>query len=247
MTHDSPHHLQRVLVAGGGSGIGRATVELLHDRGAEVVALDRTFPDGVPAGTASVAVDVRDPDSVREAVGTAVGLLDGLTGVVCAAGIAPRGTVETVPLEDWDAILGVNLSGVFHVAREAIPHLRRAGGGSIVAVASQLGIAAGRDNAAYCASKAAVIMLMKTIALDFGHEGIRANTVCPGPTETAMLQRFFDNPDGERERAAIVATQLHGRLIQPAEIAAAVSYLLSPDAASVFGASLVVDGGYVIG
>lgn len=239
-------HTERVLVTGGGSGIGQATVDRLRSRGAAVVALDRDFPEGVPEGAGSVTVDVRDPAAVREAVASATATMGGLTGVVCAAGIAPRGTVETVSLEDWDAILGVNVTGVLHVAREAIPHLRRAGGGAIVAVASQLGIVAGRDNAAYCASKAAVIMLMRTIALDFGHEGIRANSVCPGPTETAMLQRFFDNPDGERERAAIVATQLHGRLIQPDEIAAAVCYLLSPDAASVFGASLVVDGGYVI-
>lgn len=242
MTGNSP----RVLVTGGGSGIGRATVERLCADGADVVALDRDFPYGVPDGAGRVAVDVRDRAAVGEALDTAVATMGGLTGVVCAAGIAPRGTVESVSQEDWDAVWGVNVTGVYHVAREAIPHLRRAGGGSIVAVASQLGIAAGRDNAAYCASKAAVIMLMKTIALDFGHEGIRANSVCPGPTETAMLQRFFDNPDGERERAAIVATQLHGRLIRPDEIAAAVCYLLSPDAASIFGASLVVDGGYVI-
>ena len=240
------NHSERVLVTGGGSGIGRATIERLQARGASVVAVDRGFPDGVPAGTATLVADVSDPAAMSRSVTEAVDTLGGLTGVVCAAGVAPRGTVETVSLDDWDTVLGVNLSGVFYVTREAIPHLRRNGGGSIVAVASQLGIVAGRDNAAYCASKAALIMLMKTIALDFGHEGIRANSVCPGPTETAMLRRFFDNPEGERERAAIVATQLHGRLIQPDEIAAAICFLLSSDSASIFGESLVVDGGYVI-
>jgi NAD(P)-dependent dehydrogenase (short-subunit alcohol dehydrogenase family) len=239
-------HTERVLVTGGGSGIGRATVERLRVRGAQVVAIDRDFPDGAPDGTVAIVADVSDSAAMSAAVAQSVDTLGGLSGVVCAAGIAPRGTVETVSPGDWDSVLGVNLSGVFYVARAAIPHLRGNGGGSIVAVASQLGIAAGRDNAAYCASKAALIMLMKTIALDFGHEGIRANSVCPGPTETSMLRRFFDHPEGERERAAIIATQLHGRLIQPEEIAAAICFLLSPDAASIFGASLVVDGGYTV-
>jgi NAD(P)-dependent dehydrogenase (short-subunit alcohol dehydrogenase family) len=237
---------ERVLVSGGGSGIGWATVERLIGRGAHVAALDIGFPDGAPEGAHRITADVSDAAAVQAAMSQAADLLGGLTGVVCAAGIAPRGTVESVAMEDWDRIMGVNLSGVFHVAREAIPHLRSAGGGAIVAVASQLGITATRNSAAYCTSKAAVIMLMKTIALDFGHEGIRANSVCPGPTETAMLRRFFDSPQGPREREAIIGTQLHGRLIQPEEIAAAICFLLSDDASSIFGESLVVDGGYII-
>ena len=151
------------------------------------------------------------------------------TSAVACAGIAARGTVVDTSPDDWDHVFAVNVRGVYLTARAAIPHLRRAGGGAIVAVASQLGIVAAADAAAYCASKGAVIQLTRAMAIDHGSERISVNCVCPGPTATPLLDRYFEasaDPDGDRRRYA--AAQVHGRLVEPEEIADAIAYLASP-------------------
>lgn len=194
-----------------------------------------------------VVADVTSAEDVRRAVDEAAVALDGLEVVVACAGVAGRGTVEETAPDEWDRVFGVNTRGVYLTARAALPHLRAAGGGAIVIVASQLGIVAASGAAAYCASKGAAIMLTRAMAVDHAAEGIRVNCVCPGPTVTPLLEDYFSAaPDPEDERRRYESAQAHGRLVDPEEIADAIAYLASPQAASTVGAALVVDGGYSI-
>ena len=194
-----------------------------------------------------VVADVSVEDDVLRAVDEAATALGGLDAVVSCAGIAGRGTVTDTDLAGWERIFAVNVRGTFLTAKAAIPHLRRAGGGAIVNVASQLGLVAAPNAAAYCASKGAVVLLTRAMALDHAAEGIRVNCVCPGPTATPMLETYFgQSPDPAGERALYEKAQAHGRLVAPEEVADAIAYLVSPAAASTIGAALVVDGGYSI-
>jgi NAD(P)-dependent dehydrogenase (short-subunit alcohol dehydrogenase family) len=191
--------------------------------------------------------DVADAGQITTAVDEAARELGGLDAAVACAGIAGRGTAADTPPSEWQQIFAVNVLGVYLTARAAIPHLRRAGGGAIVNVASQLGLVAAANAAAYCASKGAVVQLTRAMALDHGPEGIRVNCVCPGPTDTPLLDPYFAGaPDPASERAAYERAQVHGRLVTPAEVADAIAYLVSPRSSSTIGAALVVDGGYSI-
>jgi meso-butanediol dehydrogenase/(S,S)-butanediol dehydrogenase/diacetyl reductase len=168
--------------------------------------------------------------------------MGGLDVLVCSAGIHEEGTVLDTSPEAWDRVFAVNVRGVYSCAQAAIPHMLEAGGGSIVAIASQHGLVGFADSAAYCASKAAVINLVRCLAIDHAAQGIRANAVCPGPTQTPMLDFLDDMPEA---REQLLQQQLTGRFVQPAEIADAVFFLASGQAASILGTSIVVDGGYI--
>jgi NAD(P)-dependent dehydrogenase (short-subunit alcohol dehydrogenase family) len=240
--------MRRVLVTGGASGIGAACVLRFRSDGCSVAVLDRD-ERALAASPAEFGTtcDVSDADSLAAAVDEAVSALGGLDVVVAAAGIAARGTVADTEPPEWDRVLAVNLRGVYLTGRAAIPHLRASGGGAIVNIASQLGIVAAAGAAAYCASKGAVISLTRAMAIDHGPEGIRVNCVCPGPTDTPLLEPYFGGaPDPAAERRAYEAMQLHSRLVTAEEIAGAVAYLTDPGSSSTMGAALVVDGGYVI-
>ena len=238
----------RVLVTGAASGIGAATAARLRSDGARVagIDLDRERLDRASLDVRLVA-DVADDEGLTRAIDVAAGRLGGLDAAVACAGVAGRGTVADTDLSDWEHIFAVNVRGVYLTARAAIPHLRRAGSGAIVNVASQLGLVAAPSSAAYCASKGAVVQLTRAMAVDHGHEGIRVNCVCPGPTDTPLLEPYFaGSPDPAAERKRFEGAQVHGRLVTPEEIADAIAYLLSPAAGSTIGAALVVDGGYSI-
>ncbi len=242
--------MRRVLVTGGASGLGAAAVSRFHDDGALVAALDvdgeRLRSEELPADVRVVA-DVSEPDDARRGVAEAVEGLGALDVLVCCAGVSGGGTVADVPLEEWDRIFDVNVRGLFLCAQAALPHLREAGGGAIVNVASQLGLVAAANCAPYCASKGAIVNLTRAMAIDHAPEGIRVNCVCPGPTTTPMLERRFERgSDPERERRALLEMQVHERFVDPAEIAAAIAYLASPEAGSTIGTVLVVDGGYTL-
>jgi NAD(P)-dependent dehydrogenase (short-subunit alcohol dehydrogenase family) len=239
---------RRVLITGGASGIGAACVRRFQAEGCSVAVLDRD-ERALTASPAEFAlqVDVSDAGAVEASVDEAVSGLGGLDVVVAAAGIAARGTVAGTEPADWDRVLAINLRGVYLTARAALPHLRVAGGGAIVNIASQLGLVAAANAAAYCASKGAVISLTRAMAIDHGPEGVRVNCVCPGPTDTPLLEPYFGGAaDPAAERRAYEAMQLHGRLVTAEEIADAVAYLASPGANSTMGAALVVDGGYIV-
>lgn len=236
--------MSRAIVTGGASGIGAATVARLRRDGMRVVSLDLR-----PSAEAhvSVAADVTSERECRRGVDEAVEALGGLDVLVACAGVAGRGSVPETSLEEWERVFAVNVRGVYLTARAAIPHLRAAGGGAIVVVASQLGLVAAAGAAAYCASKGAVLQLTRAMAIDHASEGIRVNCVCPGPTVTPLLDAYFElasDPRGERRSYAEM--QAHGRLVEADEVADAIAYLVSPSAASTIGAALVVDGGYTI-
>jgi NAD(P)-dependent dehydrogenase (short-subunit alcohol dehydrogenase family) len=243
-----PAPLHRAVVTGGASGIGAATVARLRGDGMRVAALDRDEPAlAAVDADARVVADVTSEDDVQRGIDEAAAALGGLDVAVLCAGVAGRGTVEHTPLAEWERVFAVNVRGVYLSAKAAIPHLRAAAGGALVVVASQLGLVAAADAAAYCASKGAAVLLTRAMAIDHGPEGIRVNCVCPGPTATPLLESYFAlSADAAREQAVYEQAQVHGRLIEPEEVADAIAYLASPRASSTIGAALVVDGGYSI-
>jgi NAD(P)-dependent dehydrogenase (short-subunit alcohol dehydrogenase family) len=230
----------RALVTGGGSGIGRATAELLLARGARVAVLDVD-----PAGAAlGFTADLTDDSSVREAVAAAGAALGGLDVLVNNAGIGAAGTVEDNPDEEWHRVLDVNLLGIVRTSRAALPLLRRSRRAAIVNTCSIAATAGLPQRALYSASKGAVLSLTLAMAADHIGEGIRVNCVNPGTVDTPWVGRLLDAAeDPEAERAALAARQPTGRLVGAEEVAAAIVYLAGPAAGSVTGTALAVDGG----
>ena len=242
------------LITGAGSGIGRATAERFAEEGALVVAADlraeaaQATAEAIGGDTVGVGVDVTDRASIRSVVDDAVGRFGGLDVLVCNAGVTIVGSVVDLTEEQWDAELDTNLKSVFLCAKEAWPHLEARGGGSIISTASMAGQWAIPADAAYCASKAGLIMLTKCMALDGAKRNIRANCVCPGFTNTPMIEGYFaaqDDPEASRR----FATALHplGRMGEPLDHANAFVYLASDEASWVTGVELNVDGGITCG
>jgi glucose 1-dehydrogenase len=245
----------RVLVTGAASGIGRATcVRLARDataagRTARVAAVDVAPPDQLDALCAELRELGADPlpihgdmgtaDAPERAVTEAVRRLGGLDGLVSNAGINRPGPLLAYTVEDWDRLFAVNTRATWLLARAAHPALR-ASRGAIVAVGSMSGSHAHAGLGAYGPSKAAVIMLVRVLAQELGPDGVRVNAVSPGMTRTAMTARVYADPRVAAERDALVPV---GRVATPEDVAAAIAFLLSPDARYVNGHDLVVDGG----
>ena len=229
---------RRALVTGAAGGVGRSTVELLTDEGARVVGVDLVESDGV------LACDVRDEASVAAAVATAVERLGGLDIVVNVAGVDQFRRFEDLDLAVWERHLGVNLTGPMLVSRAALPHLRESRG-NIVTIASIAGLRAQPYQAAYCASKAGVVMLMKSLALELHADGIRVNTICPGGVQTDLpTAAAAEHPDTDLDWGLLMETAgARYGFMPPSDIADAVAYLASDAAASVTGAVLSVDRG----
>ena len=244
------------VITGAANGIGRAVAQRLAAAGAQTLCADLDG-DGLAATVASIEAggavtsahvcDVSDPGAV-DALMQAARDAGGPHVVVPNAARLLTGTVEGLTPEQWTELFAVNVGGVVNCARSAIAPMRAMGGGSIVIMASTNGFWAEPDAAAYCAGKGATIALTKSIAMDFGRDGIRCNCVCPGYIDTGIAQRYFDaQSDPAAARAQAGAQHALGRIGQPEEVAAIVHFLASDDASFCTGGSFVVDGGLTVG
>ncbi|AXE90280.1 SDR family oxidoreductase [Streptomyces sp. Go-475] len=233
----------RALVTGGASGIGRATADLLAERGAQVAVLDLD-PSPVDKPLLGHRADVTDDASVRAAVAAAVADLGGLDILVNNAGVGAQGTVEDNPDDEWHRVYDVNVVGMVRTTRACLPHLRASAHAAIVNTCSIAATAGLPQRALYSATKGAVYSLTLAMAADHVREGIRVNCVNPGTVDTPWVGRLLDAaPDPAAERAALQARQPTGRLVSPAEVAGAIAYLASPLSGATTGTALAVDGG----
>ncbi len=242
------------IVTGGGSGIGAATARRFAEEGAHVVVADlkaetaQAVADEIGGDAFGLGIDVTDFASIERVVEGTVGRFGGLDVIVCNAGVTIVGSVMDLTEDQWDKELDTNLKSVYLCAKAVWPHLEARGGGSILSTASMAGQWAIPADAAYCASKAGLIMLTKCMALDGAKANIRANCICPGYTNTPMIQGYFDaQPDPAAARAFAESMHPLGRLGEPVDHANAFVYLASDEAEWVTGVELNVDGGITCG
>ena len=247
------------LISAAGSGMGREAALLFAREGATVVVVDldlaaaeSTVESITSAGGTAVALqcDVSKVEQLR-AVFASVEERFGLLHVLYNhAGVPGPGGMD-VPEDDWDRAVNVNLKGAFYATAFGVPLLQKAGGkGSIIFTASLSGLVGSPLSPHYSMTKGGIVLLMKSVALKYAQEGIRANAICPGPVETPMLPQFFGRAPGSSEvddeiRGFVAAAVPMGRAAQPSEIAQAALYLASDDSSFVTGVALPVDGGYV--
>ena len=238
------------IISGGARGQGAAEARMFAREGAKVVIGDVLDAEGtrVAAEIAEsggdalfVHLDVTQEEDWRSAVEAAVSSFGKLDILVNNAGIWRRGRVEDTTLEDWDMIMDVNAKGVFLGTKLAIPEMRKAGGGSIINISSTAGLVGGPRSSAYTASKGAVRLFTKATAVQYAREGIRANSVHPGPIDTPMIQQVWQGEEQSRE-AALARTPL-GRIGTPEDIAYGVLFLASDESSFMTGSELVIDGG----
>jgi NAD(P)-dependent dehydrogenase (short-subunit alcohol dehydrogenase family) len=242
------------IITGAATGIGRASALLFARAGARVALADvreaelaRTVADVRAAGgqATPIAADLARPDDCAAVVAGAVRAFGRLDVVLNNAGVGTMvvgGTVETIALERWDLAQDVNVRAIYLVSRAAMPHLREAGGGAIVNIASVSAFhgSVGRPSHAYAASKGAVLALTRAMAASYGRDGIRVNAVCPGTIRTRLTADIVEGA----ERAAKEGRGIPlGRVGEPEDIARCALFLASDDAAFVSGAHLVADGG----
>lgn len=232
------------LVTGAGSGIGRATAEILAERGASVVCVDLTdealaWCDGSP-NLIGVSGDVADAGANEAFVALAEEQFGALDGAVLNAGVAMSGSILDLPIEQYERAMDVNVKAVALGIRAVVPALQRRGGGSIAVTASTSGQRGDPAMWAYNASKAAVINLVRSAALDLGIHGIRVNAVAPGPTITGMTERLQTMPAEFESLRRRTARQ---RWADSAEIATVFAFLMSDDSSAVTGTTINADGG----
>lgn len=247
---------RRVVVTGGTSGIGAGTARVLAARGADVVVAGRSAERGDalareidPKGASArfVRCDVSDDNEVQSLMDAAAEWMGGIDGLVCAAGIGVYEPIDEVSLDDLDGILRVNLRGLMLCVRHALPRMRAAGGGAIVAVSSVHADQASPGDAPYAATKGGIDAFVRSTALDVAPD-IRVNAIHPGWIMTSLTEGLFEElaPEGrdaDAAKRAIASAQPMRRLGRPEDVGMAAAYLLSDDAAFVTGTTLTVDGG----
>jgi NAD(P)-dependent dehydrogenase (short-subunit alcohol dehydrogenase family) len=250
-------HGKVAIITGGASGIGRATALRFAAEGAAVMVADLNEAAGNVlmqeitsngGGAAFSPADVTRAADCKQIVKNTVGQLGGIHVLFNNAGIIRRASVLDLSEEDWDRVIAVNVKSAFLMSREVLPIMIKSGGGSIINMASGWGLAGGPKAAGYCASKGAVVLLTKAMAVDHGRQNIRVNCLCPGDTDTNML-RTEARQLGEREEEFLAESAYRplGRLGRPEEIAQAALYLASDASSFVTGTAMVVDGGGLAG
>lgn len=242
------------IITGAGAGIGQAAAFLFAKEGAKVVVADlnqnlgtETVDQIRQAGGNGyfIEANVAKVADVKRLIQETLGHYGRIDILVNNAGIYTKGDVLITSDEDWDRILDVNLKGVFLCCKYAIPEMIKVGKGSIVNVASEAGIVGIKNQVVYNVSKAAVIMLTKSIAIDFAPKGIRVNSVCPGTTETPLVRAAIQKEkDPQKTRRALEECRPANRLGRPEEIASAILVLASDELGYATGSVLVIDGGY---
>jgi meso-butanediol dehydrogenase/(S,S)-butanediol dehydrogenase/diacetyl reductase len=237
-----------VLVTGAASGIGKATALRFGEQGASLMLCDMNeaglnevagLLDAQGVENCFFVFDVSDPDQCRTSVARTVDTFGKLDILCNIAGYAHLKHMTDITDSDWQQMLGVNLSGVFYMSREAMPHLIETKG-SILNMASTASLVGQAYNAMYCATKGGVLMLSKSMAVEYAKQGVRVNAICPGAVNTPLTERFSLPEGADMDLVGKLFPLIDGA--EPEEIAAAVTYLASPDARFITGEALVIDG-----
>lgn len=241
------------LITGASSGIGAATAKLFAREGARVVAADIRYSEALQVvsdilnsgGDAiAVEVDVSNPSQVKKMIEKTIEKFGSLSILVCNAAVLHPGSVTEIEVDDWNRTINVNLSGSFLCSKYGIPEIKKSGGGSVIITSSTVGFAAEKGIAAYGASKGALIILTKLMALDYVKDGIRVNCVCPGWVDTPFNDPIIASEGLSKESISSIIPM--GRQATPEETAQATLYLVSDDASYITGHVLVIDGGLSI-
>lgn len=237
---------RHIVITGAAGGIGRATARLFAAEGARLALFDRNGTGAATlaksVGGASFAVDVADEGSVSAAIAGAAGAMGGIDGLVNAAGLVTTRPLAETDLATWRRMMDVNATGTFLVCRQALPYLRKAKAATIVNVASGQALRPGGGGVAYVASKAAVTMFTKAIALELA-PSIRANVICPGAIDTAMSRSAMAGQSEATVAAFLKANYAMGRFGTAAEMASVILFLTSAESSFVTGVALSADGG----
>ncbi|PYP90649.1 MAG: short-chain dehydrogenase [Candidatus Angelobacter sp. Gp1-AA117] len=235
------------IVTGGGSGIGRGIALAFAHEGAKVVIAGRTqekldhVAQEIGSNCLPVQTDTGNPQDINKLVEKTVAHFGCLNVLVNNAALLLPGTAESHTEDEWEQMFNVNVRGIWQLCRAAMPHLRAAGGGSIINIASVLSMVAARNRVGYTATKGAVLAMTRAIALDHAAEKIRVNCICPGIVDTEMVARFSLDENARRQR---IAMHPLGRFGQPEDIAQAAVFLAGDESSWITGAAFPIDGGY---